>query len=247
MGTSQRTWQEYRSLWLMLLLLGVASTAVINSCGSGGGSSNGGLCEQCGDDPDGPCQSFVEIEENMPEAPAPCNAVPPTPPLPTPKCTVALACFRKLGGAQRRCFPVADEQFRCDGERANRSTPVPSKTPTPVPTGATKTVQFSVTGPADLQSFVVTVSYPTAKGSFVGSGASVDCTTAAVAGQLLTKNDNDAGDTGILTLGVSTTLALSLPTDISCKFAEAVDEDLVIGDLIVTVNPGTATVTTTVP
>jgi hypothetical protein len=48
-------------------------------------------------------------------------------------CDIQLACFRKLGSAQRRCFPNSGrqpEQFECDGERAQRATPTPIATAT---------------------------------------------------------------------------------------------------------------------
>ncbi len=120
------------SLCVALLLVFAACITVVTSCG-GGSSSDGGLCEQCGNDPDGPCQPSVEVKR-APDAPAPCNVPGPEP------CTVKLTCLRKLGSAQRRCFPYeSDPQFRCDGERANPSTQVPQPTTTPTETSAPTT------------------------------------------------------------------------------------------------------------
>jgi hypothetical protein len=114
----------------MALGLVIAISVAMTSCGSGG-SSDGGLCSQCGNDPDGPCLPAVEVDRG-PDAPFPCNQ----PSDDTSPCIVRLGCFRKLGSAQRRCFPLVpltdnpQPAFECDGERANASTPVPSSTPT---------------------------------------------------------------------------------------------------------------------
>jgi len=131
MSARGRIVREYGSLGVMLMLTSVVAVATISSCGGGGGSSNGGLCEQCGVDPDGPCQQTVFVDP-APDAPDGCNqpGADPTP------CPVNLDCFRKLGSAQRRCFPLVPGSaapqplFRCDGARANASTPVPTDTPT---------------------------------------------------------------------------------------------------------------------
>lgn len=123
---------ECSSLCIALLMVSAVCITTVASCG-GGGSSDGGLCEQCGDDPDGPCQPSVEVARD-PEAPAPCNVPGPEP------CTVELTCLRMLGSGQRRCFPYEnDPQYRCDGARANPATgtpkpATPTATQTPVPT-----------------------------------------------------------------------------------------------------------------
>ena len=65
-------------------------------------------------------------------------------------CDVRLGCFRKLGSAQRRCFPddgdTMSELFRCDGERANRSTPTPTLTPPSTPTPTSTVPAATATG-----------------------------------------------------------------------------------------------------
>jgi len=133
MDTMRRIARGYLSLGVALGLV-VAVSVVVTSCGGGGGSSDGGLCSQCGDDPDGPCLPSVEVDRS-PDAPEPCNE----PSTSSEPCTVNLGCFRKLGSAQRRCFPLvgdtdqAQPQFECDGARANQSTPRPSDTPTQTP------------------------------------------------------------------------------------------------------------------
>lgn len=238
-----RAWQEartYRGLALALLIVGLGSAAVI-SCGGGGGSSNGGLCEQCGDDPDGPCQSLVFVPVG-PDAPGICQDDTPDPAA-TP-CPVLLECFRMLGSAQRRCYPKFDEQFRCNGERANRSTPVPTTTPTATASPTVRTVTFSVNGPAGLQVFSLSVDYPTETGNFTGSGTAVGCSTPAATNLTFAKNDDDAGT---LTLAVTNSLGLSLPTVITCTFDQETDADpLTASDLTVSGTPETITVDTSV-
>jgi hypothetical protein len=120
-------------------MLAIASgIALTSGCGSGGGggSSDGLLCQQCGHT-DGPCQQSVTVSGSDAQALCPSGQT---------SCDVQLACFRKLGSAQRRCFPADArlEQFECDGARANRNTatPVPSTTPTPV-----ESVTATATGP----------------------------------------------------------------------------------------------------
>jgi hypothetical protein len=135
-----RLWD--RQTLLLLPLVVVALTAVVmSSCGSGGGDSNGALCEQCGST-DGPCQERVEVERE-PDAPAPCNSPAPiTEGSPSP-CFVELICRRKADSAQQRCFPKdpssatgeVNFQFRCDGSRAGgTAVPEPTLTPTPAAT-----------------------------------------------------------------------------------------------------------------
>jgi hypothetical protein len=130
MDTLRRIAWEYRSLGLALALVAALGVAV-TSCGGGGDDADGRLCSQCGNDPDGPCLPAIEVERE-PDAPFPCNE----PSTDTSPCIVRLGCFRMLGSAQRRCYPLVplgDEpqpQFECNGERANASTPVPTTTPT---------------------------------------------------------------------------------------------------------------------
>jgi len=104
------------SLWLPLRALALASAVALVSCGGGGGDSDGTLCQQCGDDPDGPCLPEQFLEGGPPAA-ALC--------VDGPSCTVPLFCLRKLGSSQRRCFPgrqgsgSAEPSFECDGSRPN--------------------------------------------------------------------------------------------------------------------------------
>ncbi len=102
--------------------------------------SDGGLCAQCGDAPDGPCQSSAFILPGANE-PRPCPSADTTNPAGCVERT--LICRRKSDSAQRRCFPgneagtEVDFQFRCDGSRPGATLVPPTLTPTA--TGATPT------------------------------------------------------------------------------------------------------------
>lgn len=125
-----RAWKGQRAIGRVLLVLVALGTMVAAGCGSDGGSSDDGLCAQCGDT-DGPCRTSVAVSGS--EAQTLCDG--------QTSCDVQLACLRKLGSAQRRCFPADQrfDQFRCDGERANRSTTTPTPAPAPTATSATPT------------------------------------------------------------------------------------------------------------
>jgi hypothetical protein len=90
-------------------------------------------------------------------------------------------------------------------------------------------VSFGFTASAPLQAFQVRVSYPTAQGTFDGSGDAVSCTSNG--GGIFTKNDNDAA--GTLTLSVADTTNLGLPITVQCGFN--VLGTLAAGDLTVVV------------
>jgi hypothetical protein len=123
---------KYRSLAFAIFLIALFTSATLVSCG-GGGDADGGLCSQCGNDPDGPCLESDEVSRG-PDAPVPCNEPGDDP------CHIFLACTRKLGSAQRRCYPgikvkdviIVQRDFECDGARPNVSTPFPTETPSPV-------------------------------------------------------------------------------------------------------------------
>jgi hypothetical protein len=145
MARTTRWVEEYRSLGVLLFVAAVLTAAVMSSCGGGGGGADGGLCSQCGDDPDGPCLPAVEI--------TPGNGVHCANPAREndPSCTVFLRCRRKSDSSQQRCYPVApgdpnnqdvDYQVRCDGSRPGGTPrPQPSGTPSVTPsTAATATL-----------------------------------------------------------------------------------------------------------
>lgn len=141
--------QDYRSLWVLLIALGLMVGVAMSSCGSGGGGSDGDLCSQCGDDPDGPCQPSITIQPIVPDDPddriPQCTSGDPA----SGSCTVNLQCRRKVDSGQRRCYPLApggadvDYQFRCDGSRPGgtpRPQPTATETPEPEPTSTTAQV-----------------------------------------------------------------------------------------------------------
>ena len=109
------------------LLVALLSGAMFTSCGSGGGTSDGLLCSGCGDS-DGPCLP-LQLDRGTHElcpSPDPASTASPPPPV----CTIPLTCLRRLGSAQRVCFPIStDRDFECDGARAG-ATPTPTGTPT---------------------------------------------------------------------------------------------------------------------
>ena len=141
---------SYWPLGVVLFLIATGS-AVFISCGSGG-SSNGALCQQCGQT-DGPCQPSVTVSGSDAQMLCPSGQT---------SCEIQLACFRKLGSAQRRCFPADAqfEQFRCDGERANRVTPSPiltlTATPMISPTSTAPTASATGVTPTPTQTVPIT-------------------------------------------------------------------------------------------
>ena len=141
MARSRGSTRRYGVVGALLLLIAGGGVLAVSSCGSGGGSdSNGELCQQCGQT-DGPCQASVTVDGSNAAELCPAGET---------TCDVHLDCFRKLGSAQRRCYPIDGVdflQFRCDGERANRSTvtPVPTLTPTPASTAPTTTPTTAAT------------------------------------------------------------------------------------------------------
>jgi hypothetical protein len=130
---------DSRSLWVLLILVAVFAAGVITSCGGGGGGggSDGELCDQCGDDPDGPCLPSITVVpgDGQPQCTRPVDPA-------TGTCVVELACRRKVDSGQRRCYPKApggadvDYQFRCDGSRPGGTPkpPEPTNTTSPGPT-----------------------------------------------------------------------------------------------------------------
>jgi hypothetical protein len=136
--------------------------------------------------------------------------------------------------AQRRCFPQNDINFRCDGVRANRSTPGPTATPTATASGTVsqQTVLFTVNAPSGLVGFTLQVAYPTSKGQFSGSGLAVNCSTPGAANQTFAANDDDAGTLTLQVLnGVS---GVALTTNITCVFVPQSGQTLAAGDLTFT-------------
>ena len=164
--------RRYGSLTLLLLLVGGGAAVLVTSCGSGGGSPNGDLCDQCGDSPDGPCQPSVSTADlSNDQIQRLCadqtTACPPT--------DLALACLRKLGSAQRRCFPADDRfsDFECDGARANRPTATltPTVTATPAETPTTTSTSSSSASPGASASATATTGASVTPAATVTPGA----------------------------------------------------------------------------
>ena len=96
------------------------------------------------------------------------------------------------------------------------ATPVTEPTATATPAGVvTQPVTFDFTASQGIQGFQVTATYPTAKGSFQGSGSSVACTLTGGSSAFFTKNDKDDGN---LVLSVAGAENLTFPISIACQF-----------------------------
>jgi hypothetical protein len=91
--------------------------------------------------------------------------------------------------------------------------------------GGTRTVVFHAVARTAVYGVALVVLYPRTVGDFVGSGEAVDCT--AGGGTPLTKNDRDDGTMRLLLASAS---PLSLPFDISCRFAVAAGASIGPGD-----------------
>jgi len=110
----------------------------------------------------------------------------------------------------------------------------PTATPAPTATGGggttTQNVGFNVTSTANnVQGFDLRIAYPSAKGSFTGSGEDVACTTTG--GGTFTKNDNETNHQLVLIL--AGTSNLTFPVSFSCTFDAT--SAIAASDLTVTV------------
>jgi hypothetical protein len=244
MRTTGRKQREHVAFAAVLMLIASVCMTVITSCGGGGdGSSDGKLCQQCGDT-DGPCLRGDEVSGD--DRPDFCGTKDP--------CIVGLVCLRKLDSAQRRCFPVdpttqqLDILYRCDGARPNPSglatltptalptaTPLPTVTDTSSPTSPTPeetpgseevNVDVSISTDEDTftSSFVVTVTYPAAKGSF-RNGSATDCEPDDDG--LVAQDDGN----GTLTLTFAGNPDDALPLDAPCVFHQNAGQTLTNADL----------------
>jgi hypothetical protein len=225
--------REWRSFAVVMLVI-AACCAAVTSCGSGGksASTNGDLCDQCGDT-DGPC--------NNAGADVTGNDLPIEGCLTDP-CHVRLTCLRKVDSGQRRCYPVnpitdrVDLFYECDGSRpggtpvVSTSTATPTLSPTPTPTatptgptptateststGATPTptaTSTAVAGPEDVN---VDVDVSTEADNFV-SGFTVTVTYPTDKGSFGGNTVNCGDDVDGLTTSDdgSGTLTLTVPGD----------------------------------
>lgn len=117
------------------------------------------------------------------------------------------------------------------------ATATPTVVATPAPTATagqaeSKTVTFTTNASVANQGFKLTVTYPTAKGSFHGSADAVQCSTNASGAQFI-PNDQDNGTMLLAFAG-----AVNIPTSIvtTCTFDQEAGQTLVVGDLTATVS-----------
>lgn len=115
--------------------------------------------------------------------------------------------------------------------------PVPTQTGAPAPTAtpagtAQQTVTFDLTVTEPVEGYRIEVSYPTAKGGFTGSGATVGCTFNGNGSFIPNDQDN-----GTLIFVNGNALALTFPQTITCTFDAT--STLVASDLTATVTETT--------
>ena len=263
------TWREARSFLAVVAVVSVVATTTITSCGGDGGegSSNGDLCEQCGDT-DGPCNAAGAIVTGE-DRPTGCGANDP--------CTVQLQCVRKVDSGQRRCFPLdpttgaLDFFYKCDGSRpalVPTSTPVPtttltpSATATPTDTGPTATGPTpSATGPTPTatatpggeETVDVDIEIATSDDTDLPTTFSARITYPVAKGSFVAEGiadcDGDEGfsaqddSNGTLTLGFSGDTEDTSFASITCVFHQATGQTLVDADLGPSVTPSSLVIT----
>lgn len=262
------TWREARSFLAVVAVVGVVAMTTITSCGGGEGSSNGDLCEQCGDT-DGPCNAAGAIVAGG-DRPTGCGANDP--------CTVQLQCVRKVDSGQRRCFPIdpstgaLDLFYKCDGSRpalVPTSTPVPSATPTPTPTVTPTDTGPTATGPTpsstgptptatpgEVEDVTVTINIAadSEEDNDLPSSFSVDVTYPTAKGSFLVDGAVDCGnlDDGVTVQDAGTgTLSIDFSGDsegvtsifLDCNFRQITGQTLTNADLGTSSNPGSLVVT----
>ncbi|HEY2386779.1 MAG TPA: hypothetical protein VGK30_07435 [Candidatus Binatia bacterium] len=105
----------------------------------------------------------------------------------------------------------------------------PTPTATPAPVAATVRVDFTITTGEALLGFQFTVLYPTASGSFTGSGAHVACPLGASG--IFVKNDQDDGHLILAAIDLS---PYPSAFNLSCTFDVAAGHALMPADIGVT-------------
>lgn len=249
----------------VMLVIAVVSATNLVGCGGGGGSSDGHLCEQCGET-DGPCISPEVLPAADEDRPAFCTA--------GQDCTVNLRCVRKIDSAQRRCFPAdpnnsnaLDVDFECDGSRPEplpsvtiTPTPVPTETPlgptltpsatavTPTPTGATPTPTPEPTATAEAEETVVSITVELESGDDFTTGFTATVTYPAAKGTFLANGlvDCDTFDALTFTDNGSGTLTLAFggdpdgvsSVDADCTFHQKAGQSFDIEELSGSVTNG---------
>jgi len=261
--------RAWRSLAVVTMLLGIAAAVTIASCGGGGGSSNGQLCEQCGDT-DGPCDAAgadITPDQTQPIfCPNRNGTGQPTGPT---DCHAELTFTRKVDSSQRRCFPsdptdhALDLRYECDGSRpggtpAPTGTPTPTDTPTPTNTGLTPTPTATTpTGPTATatpggpEDVGVTIDVSTSDSSDLPLTFTGAVTYPTSKGKFATIDcDGDDGFTatdagnGTLLLSFSSSDTTGTDTvELTCQFHQLADQTLGDTDLTPSVNPSTLEIT----
>ena len=249
----------YRAgLAIAIVWIALALTPMLWSCGSsGGGGTNGALCDECGAT-DGPCVSPFFLVAGSDEERRLCEGVSGNP----NECSIRLTCVRKLDSAQRLCFPIEEDRaFECDGERAG-ATPGPTTTPSPSataspsgssspsPSGSSSATpstsgSASVSPVPSVSPSALTVTFSVTQkpesdndfDDFVATagypsakGAISSCTTDDA--ENLTVNDDHAGT---VTLSVSDELGVT-DVDITCDFLAQAGVSVTDSEFSVTVN-----------
>jgi hypothetical protein len=264
MRSMKREQWELGSFAAAMMLIAVVGTTVISSCGGGGGSdSDGKLCQQCGDT-DGPCLRGEEVSgDDRPDF-CKVAGLDPCPvelhclrklDSAQRRCFPANPITHNLD-EQYRCdgsrpnpsgdpttTPVPSPTFTASATpqpTATGPTPAGQTTaPTPESTAAPEDVAVDITIDTDEDTFtssiLVTVTYPTAKGTFVNGGAS-DC-------------DPDEGLTAVDDGNGTLTLAFvgdpedSFPLDAACVFHQVAGQTLTNADLATQASSSLLTVT----
>lgn len=188
----------------------VLSLMFAAGCGGGGGGGGGG-----GDDPtDVPTPTASHAGERTPT------------PQPTSTLSAPTSMDTSLGSTPAPT-PSAPETTPEPTGSAGGS---PGSTVTPAPVATTVRVDFAITTEEQLLGFQLTVLYPTASGSFTGSGAHVECPLGASG--IFVKNDQDDGHLILAAIDLS---PYPSAFNLSCTFDVAAGHVLTPADISVTV------------
>jgi len=188
----------------------VLSLMFAAGCGGGGGGGGGG-----GDDPtDVPTPTASHAAERTPT------------PAPTSTLSAPTSTGTSLGSTPAPTPSAADTTPEPTGSAGGS----PGPTATPASVATTVRVDFAITSEEQLLGFQLTVLYPTASGSFTGSGAHVECPLGASG--IFVKNDQDDGHLILAAIDLS-----HYPSafNLSCTFDVAAGHVLTPADIGVTV------------
>jgi hypothetical protein len=188
----------------------VLSLMFAAGCGGGGGGGGGG-----GDDrTDVPTPTASHVAERTPT------------PEPTSTLSAPTSMDTSLGSTPAPTPSDAETTPEPTGSAAGS----PGPTATPAPLATTVRVDFAITSGEPLLGFQLTVLYPTASGSFTGSGAHVECPLGASG--IFVKNDQDDGHLILAAIDLS---PYPSAFNLSCTFDVAAGHVLTPADIGVTV------------